>query len=93
MAEGGAWAESHELLGTVAESFYAEAVNGSTVGDRRAPGQRTYALSEGLAGRTASGAVSRVRGPHEAHVRVVPRSASTVALSRTARPRSHARVT
>ena len=35
----------------------------------------------------------RVQGPHIAHVRVVARSASRVLRSRTARPRSHARVT
>ncbi len=58
-------------MGPVIGPFYAQAVNGSTVGDRSGPKRRTYALSEGLAGRTASGAVWRVLGPHIAHVRVV----------------------
>ncbi len=66
MADAGAGTQGHELLGTVAETFYAHAVNGSTVGGRSAPKRRTYALSEGLTGRTAQGAVWRVRGPHEA---------------------------
>ena len=81
MADRGAGAEGHELSGTVAEPFYAHAVNGSTIRHRSAPKRRTYALSEGLAGRTASGTVWQVRGPHEAHVRVVARSASRVYLA------------
>ena len=78
MADRGAGAEGHELLGQRTELFYARTVAGTTVGHRSAPKRRTYALSEGLAGRTVQKAVWRVRGPHEAHVRVVARSASRV---------------
>ncbi len=81
MAEAGAGAEGHELGALRFASFYVQAVNGSTVGHRNAPKRRTYALSEGLAGRTVQRAVWRVRGPHEAHVRVVARSASRVYLA------------
>ncbi len=35
----------------------------------------------------------RVQGPHVAFLHILARSASRVALSRTPRPRSHARVT
>ena len=50
-------------------------VNGSTVRHRSAPRQRTYALSEGLAGSTAQGPGWRVQGPHETLMHVVARSA------------------
>ena len=54
------------------ETFYAEPVTGTTVRHRSAPRQRTYALSEGLAGSTAQGGTGwRVRGPYIAHVRVL----------------------
>ena len=78
MADRGAGAEGHELLGQRTELFYARTFAGTTVGHRSASRRRTYALSEGLAGRTVQRAVWR---PHEAHVRVVAKSASRVSLA------------
>ncbi len=46
VADRGAGAEGHELSGTVTEPFYAQAVNGSTVGRRIVPRRRTPARAQ-----------------------------------------------